>query len=65
MNDEKEQTVGQSDNSGLLCAAIDGNSDVVIANEVVRRLDAELKESGRTSFTVADLRRIRCGMFGA
>jgi len=42
----------------IVSRAINGTSDIYIANETCRRLDAELKESGGDSFTIADIRRI-------
>jgi len=49
--------------SPLLSAALAGDSDIVICNEVVRRLDKELKEKGEDTFTIGDIRRIRNQIF--
>ncbi|MEE9223089.1 MAG: hypothetical protein V3V40_06490 [Nitrosomonadaceae bacterium] len=50
--------------SPLLSAALAGHSDIVICNEVVRRLDKEMKEKGADTFTINDIRRIRNGIYG-
>lgn len=49
--------------SPLLSSALNGGSCMLIAGETTRRLDREMKESGKKSFTIGDIRRIRNSIF--
>ena len=62
-NDQEKPTVSSPTCTALLCASLEGNSDTYIVRETVKRLDKELKENGRDTFTIEDLRRIRSDIF--
>lgn len=62
---ESKERIDESGLSALLCASLEGNSDMYIVREIVKRLDKELEESGKDTFTMGDLRRIRDEIFGA
>lgn len=47
----------------ICAAALRGESCTAIAVETARRLNKELEESGKDSFTLGDLRRIQNEMF--
>lgn len=49
--------------SPLMKAALNGESTNYIARETVKLLDAELKENGKDTFTIGDLRRIQRKIF--